>query len=213
MSPAPATFRLILWPSLLTLAISITRLVGEQQGWVTDESGGAGALLGISWCIPLFGGWFGWRLARAGSFPRGKKPWLWALLATLAFVGTMAYGFRPLLHADKSDATFELVRAAVLHGVLVGLAGACAMFFVWPRLACTLLLYGLGARATVVAITWYAKSQDLHTHHVKFGPPGIERDSMQETMVSACLAQFGAWVPLTIFGGMLVGCLCARRPK
>jgi hypothetical protein len=213
MSQGPSTFRLLRWPSLLTLAISIARLVSEVNGWLTNASGGRLLPLGITWCIFVFGGWFGWRLARAGSLPRVARPWAWALVALLAAIGTAMVGFQPLVEADRSDATFALLRQAVLNTVIVTLAGALVMFYVWPRLAWALLLYGLGARATVLAFTWLAKHQGWDTHYTKFGPAGIERDSMAETMLSASIAQGGFWVPFTIIGGVLVGTLLARRPK
>lgn len=213
MSKDPSTLRLLLWPSLVTLAISGARLAGEASGWLTTASGGRLLPLGITWCIFVFGGWFGWRLARAGSLPRVAWPWAWALVALLAAVGTAMWGFRPLLAADRSDATFALVRQAVWHAAIVTGAGALLMFHVWPRLAGTLLLYGLGARATVLAFTWLAKHQGWDTHYTKFGPPGIERDGMADTMLGAALAQCGFWVPFTVVGGMLAGALCARRPQ
>ena len=210
MPDAPSTFRLILWPSVFTLALSLTRLVAERQGWSTTVSGGAGAPLGITWGLFVFGAWFGGRLSRANAGPRVARPWLWALLALLAAGGTAAYGFRPLVGGDQSDATFALVRQAVLATVVVTTLGALAMFRVWPRLAWTMFVYGLIARATVVAITWFAKSAGWNTHYTKFGPTGIER-GMGETMLSAAVAQFGFWVPLTILGGTLAGGLLARR--
>jgi len=213
MTNTPSTFRLLLWPSLLTLAISIARVTSEVQGWLTTASGGRGLPLGITWCIFVFGGWFGWRLARAGSVPRVAKPWLWALLALLAAAGTVMYGFYPLRAADRSEATFVLLRQAVLTAAVATSFGGLAMFVVWPRLAWTLLLYGLGARGTVLAITWLAKHQGWDTHYTKFGPMGIERESMGDTMFGAAVAQLGCWVPFTVIGGTLLGSLCARRPK
>ena len=63
----------------------------------------------------------------------------------------------------------------------------------------------------MLAFTWLAKLQGWDTHYTKFGPPGIERDSMAETMTSAAIAQLGFWVPFTMIGGMVAGGLVARR--
>lgn len=210
MNPNPSPLRLILWPSLLTLGISVARLVAEVQGWLTSASGGRLLPLGITWCVFVFGAWFGWRLSRAGAGPRLRKPWAFALVALLAAIGTAAFLFRPLVAADQSEATFERVRHAVLVIAAVAASGALLMFVVWPRLAWTLLLYALPARGTVVALTWLAKHQGWDTHYTKFGPPGIERD-MAGTIESACFAQFGFWVPFTILGGVFAGCLFAKR--
>jgi hypothetical protein len=210
MNDSPSTFRLILWPSVITLAVSLARLVGEKQGWITEQSGGAMHPLGIFWLVLAFGAWFGWQHARAGALPRVRRAWLWALVAGLAIFGTIGWRMQPMMNAERSEETFALLRTAVLTVVVVASAGAVAMFVVWPQFARTLLLYGLIARATVVAITWFVKVQDWHLHYVKFGPPGIERESMQDTVVSASIAQFGMWLPITIVVGTLIGSLFAR---
>ena len=63
--------RLILVPAIITLAVTLLRLVGELQGWsprfFSKEAGGGGALVGIAWLVPVFGAWFGWKLARSGQ--------------------------------------------------------------------------------------------------------------------------------------------------
>lgn len=202
--------RLLLWPSLITAAISVFRLVAEVNGWLSNSSGGRLVPLGITWCIFVFGSWFGWKLAAVDAGPRVRPAWPWALLAFVATAATVAIGFRPLLGGDQSDATFAAVRVVVLTGAGVATLAALAMFAVWPRLAWVLLLYALPARALVVALTWLAKTQGWNTHYAKFGPTGIERD-LPTTMVSASIAQFGFWVPFTIVGGTLAGTLFGRR--
>ena len=212
MNGPPSTLRLILWPSLITLVISVARFVAEVNGSVTTQSGGAGALLGITWCVFVFGAWFGWRLAKGGDGPRVRLAFVWALLALAAIAATIAYGFRPLLQADRSDATFAALRQAVLTIVAVAIVCAAATSLVWPRLAWTMLLYAIPARLTVVALTWLAKNQGWDTHYQKFGPPGIERD-MADTLISASVAQLGGWVPFTIVGGVLAGSLFGRARR
>ena len=105
----------------------------------------------------------------------------------------------------SAAATTAVLRLACCTTVLAALA-----FAVWPRLAATLLVYGLPARATVVALTWVAKTNGWDTHHVKFGPQAFEYD-LEGTVVSASLAQFGVWVPLTIVFGTFAGSWFARR--
>src|SRR5512142_3187783 len=69
-----STGKLVLVPAVITLGVTLLRLFGELQGWsprlFSREAGGGGALVGISWLVPVFGAWFGWRIARAGSVPR-----------------------------------------------------------------------------------------------------------------------------------------------
>jgi hypothetical protein len=61
--PAPvSTFsirRLIVVPAVITFAVTLLRLVGELQHWsprfFSREPGGAGAIIGIVWLVPIFG--------------------------------------------------------------------------------------------------------------------------------------------------------------
>ena len=96
--------RLILVPAIITLAVTLLRLVGELQGWsprfFSKEAGGGGALVGIAWLVPVFGAWFGWKLARAGERPGalgralGLTVLALALLPASGFVAGSA-GHRP----------------------------------------------------------------------------------------------------------------------
>ncbi|MBL9076283.1 MAG: hypothetical protein JNL08_02190 [Planctomycetes bacterium] len=208
----PSTLRLLLVPTLVTLLVSVARLMAEVQGRVTNLSGGRGALLGITWLVFVFGGWFGWRLARLGSAPRVRRAWLWSLLSLVAIVGTAAWRFAQVDLQDRSETAFAALRGHVLVIAAVTTAAGLLQFVVWPRLAAVLLGYGLLARATVLALTWLAKQQGWDTHYTKFGPAGIERD-LPATMLSATIAQIGFWVPFTIVGGMVVGCLVGGRRR
>jgi len=67
------TRKLILVPALITLAVTLLRLTGELLHWsktlFNPEAGGGGALVGITWLAPVFGAYFGFKLARAGLGP------------------------------------------------------------------------------------------------------------------------------------------------
>ena len=64
---------LILWPAVITLAVTLLRLAGELMGGsdtlFNRAPGGAGAIVGIVWLVPVFGYYFGHRLARLGVRP------------------------------------------------------------------------------------------------------------------------------------------------
>jgi hypothetical protein len=84
----PSIKKLIAVPALITLAVTLLRLVGEFMnlpGWLASkEAGGAGALIGIAWLAPVFGVYFATKLAHAP----GK---LWkSLLKTLFAYGLAA---------------------------------------------------------------------------------------------------------------------------
>ena len=210
MTASTSTFRLLLWPTLITLAISVARVVCEVNGWLKTSAGGDLLPLGITWLMFVFGGWFGWKLSRAGSSPRVKRPWLWPLVALLVTIGVGAIRGHLLSTTTGDEAIAALLREVAIMVSIAALVGALAMFVVWPRLAWALLLYGLIARATVVAITWLAKSNGWNTHYTKFGPTGLEHD-MERTMVGASIMQLGFWVGMTVMIGTFVGCLFARR--
>ena len=64
---------LILVPAGITLGVTILRLVGELNGWspalFNSEAGGGGAIVGITWLVPVFGIYFALKLARSGAAP------------------------------------------------------------------------------------------------------------------------------------------------
>src|ERR687884_631111 len=65
--------RLIVVPAIITLAVTLLRLVGELQHWSTKlfnpAPGGPGALVGISWLPLIFGIYFAMKLIQEGEGP------------------------------------------------------------------------------------------------------------------------------------------------
>src|SRR6266496_3738345 len=78
MANGVAIKKLILVPALITLAVTLLRLVGELMHWSTrlfnPAAGGGGALVGIAWLVPFAGLYFALRLALAGERPSGAGP-------------------------------------------------------------------------------------------------------------------------------------------
>ena len=66
---------LVFVPALITLAVTILRLVGELMGWsaalFSREAGGGFSLIGIVWLVPIFGIYFAYRLAKSGQVSVG----------------------------------------------------------------------------------------------------------------------------------------------
>jgi len=83
--------QVILWPAVITLAITLLRLVGELSGWprplFNPVAGGGGALVGISWLPIVLGPWFAWKLSQQGKGP--ASAWKTAGLALVALLLAM----------------------------------------------------------------------------------------------------------------------------
>jgi hypothetical protein len=207
----PSTFRLILIPSVVTLLVSVLRIVGERQGWFPTKEGGFGVWLGIFFFGLLFAAWFAYRLRGAGSGPRVGRPWLWSLLALLPVFVAFGLTAPGLLDQEANEAGYAALRTSALAAIATASVAAIVQFVVWPRLAWTLLCYAVPARLTVIALTWIAKDNEWDTHYTKFGPKGWTFD-MEGTMSRTVLMQLGFWVPFTIATGTLLGIvLFARR--
>lgn len=204
----PSTWSLILVPSILTLIVTIVRLVGEIQGWspkyFNSDAGGAGALVGIVWLAPLFGIWFARRLLAAGVAPSGRgRAILWPLIAVVLVVGLNLAIFKTIGPKKEGGVpTDPMFIFAVQGAALVGGVIAC---FGWPRLALVNFAYGLAARIPVAVVMLIAMSAKWGTHYEK-GVPGLPQYPLvQEWALIGLLPQLVGWVSFTIVVGGLLG--------
>lgn len=204
---------LVLIPALVTLVVSITRLLGELYGWNpslfgSTEGGGAGAVVAIVWLIFVFGLWFGVVLQRRGDGPANKKR---ALLTSLGAVGLMIgslalCGALDLVAFPDPEAPVE-ARGTPYLMASFGI-GVVAAFAAWPRLAMTMLVYAVLARIPVVVITWLAVHYGWDTHHAKT-PDGLIAPPADELTMFLIMPQITAWPAFTVVVGTLCGCLGA----
>jgi hypothetical protein len=201
MVAPPPSLRWILVPALVTLAVTVLRLSGELLGLgpplFGTQAGGGGALVGIGWLIPLFGGVFAWRLQRAGLGP--ARP-VSALATMLVGLGLVAVAF----------VVARLVMRPTPWAMAVGaagsvLAGLCA-FHAWRELGRLLFAYAIAARAPVMALAFADVFLQLGTHYGKLAPGAAELAPLPRALV-LCLAQAVFWIPLTLLGGGLAGLL------
>ena len=108
----PGVWSLGVVPALLTLVVTVLRLVGQVQGWSPTvfgrpEAGGGGALLGISWLIFVFGLWFGVRVQRSGAGPASPGRALVTSLVALAVVlgrSALCRALGPVWVSDSENA-------------------------------------------------------------------------------------------------------------
>ncbi len=193
---------LVLVPGIITLAVTLLRLVGELLHWsptfFSREAGGKGAIVGIVWLVFVFGVYFALKLLRLGHGPASMgqaigMPLLALLVLPLSVVASMKIDF-PL-------------RIAVFGvGSIVGLLVA---FRGWPALARTLVAYGLAARLPVALIMLVAIFGNWGTHY-ELGAPGFpEMAPLPKWFWIGLLPQMTLWMAFTVIMGSFVGGLTA----
>jgi len=181
--------RLVLVPALITLGVTLLRLAGELLGGperlFSRAAGGQGALVGIVWLIPIFGLYFGLKLAREGSGPdRAGKAFGFALLA---------FGFNTVLGIAAAQSLPSPVAQLAVFAVLSWLAILVARPG-WPALWRVLLAYGVLARVPVLVVMLLAIFGSWDTHYAKpredfpaMGPWGL-------FFWTALLPQLSVWI-------------------
>jgi hypothetical protein len=199
--PGPRILRLLLWPALITLAVTILRLVGELRGWSPEYfsrlPGGGLSPLGITWLAPLLGVYFGWRLGRAGV--PAPHPIVTVGLPVLAASG----GALVAALAGRLFKTSWTANFTVWGGVSVVVAGV--VFACWPALGRILLAYAFAARVPVAAVVALAIWRQWGTHY-DVPPPGFPAmPRLQRWLWTGLLPQTTIWVAWTLATGMTLG--------
>ncbi len=197
--------KLILWPAVVTLGVTLLRLVGELLEWSPSlfnrSAGGGGALVGISWLPLLFGIVFAVQLVRRGARPSsGMKAVGSALAAVVAVVVLMmAAGAAGLV----SKGSFSITGLLVMTTALFVGAGIAASG--WPALGKTLLAYAFAARIPVVVLMLIAMIGDWKTHY-DVAPPGFpEMGLLSKWLLIGLLPQLTTWIAITVLSGALTG--------
>ena len=129
--------KLILVPAVITLAVTLLRLVGELHGWSPalfnrGDKPFSPSLVGIWLLVPVFGAWFGWKLTRAGSGPRSLGRALSLTLASLAVLPLFAFLapkagvvperlWRPDVPLTESLTILSVFVAVFIVGVAIGM--------------------------------------------------------------------------------------------
>jgi hypothetical protein len=201
--------KLIAVPALITLVITILRLVGELQHWptpwVSSAAGGGGAIIGISWLPIIFGPYFAWKLAAAGDGPAssGKAIGMSALGLVVFILGAAAFGIGLNKHM------FPLI----LLGFVIELVSAFVPRLGWRSFGNTLLAYAFAARIPVVVVMYIAMSanggQGWGTHYDMAGPGFVVTSFAQKFVDLAVLPQMSLWIGWTAVIGGLVGSIVA----
>lgn len=207
-----STARLILVPGLITLAVTILRLVGELEHWsqalFNPAAGGPGAIVGIVWLGPIFGIYFALKLSGAGEgLPCAGKTIGFAVLGLVVTIAGafLAFGPKPVFPGK------------VLVGMLIIVAAVALQLSAWPALAKTLIAYGYAARIPVAIVMYFAIRGNWGTHY-DAPPPEYPPNVAFWTKYFqiALLPQLIFWVAFTVMTGALFGSIVttvARRRK
>jgi hypothetical protein len=195
----PSLRSLVLVPALITLAVTIVRLVGELQGWsprfFSREAGGPGAIVGIVWLVPVFGVYFAAKLAKAGAVPGAGRVIAHAALAFLLMALSVVAASRMIANRNVQFIVFMI--AAVV--------AAWVAYRGWPALGRVLLAYGLAARVPVMLVMLVAIYARWGTHY-DVAPPGLPAmAALPKWFFIGMLPQLFLWVPFTIYVGALFG--------
>jgi hypothetical protein len=197
----PKVLPLVLWPAVITLAVTVLRLVGELRGWSPEYfsrlPGGGLSPLGITWLAPLVGLYFGWRLARAGV--PAPHPIVAAgvpvLVASSGVLVSLVVG-----RLAKTSWTANLA----LWGV-VSIVVAAVVFASWPALGRNLLAYAYAARIPVAIVMAVAMWRHWGTHYDAPPPLFPTMLWLRRWLWTGLLPQTSIWVAWT----MASGAICA----
>ncbi len=207
-----AISKLILVPALVTLAVTILRLVGElshgSPTWFTTDMGAS--IVAIVWLAPVFGIYFAIRLVRSGNAP----PSYWRAMAFAALGVAILFaqgivarglgllGFQPTFHV-------RLLTIWILLAV-----SALATLPGWPALFKAQLAYAYGARIPVAIIMFFAMRGQWGTHY-DAAPPDVPAgiSFLAKYFWLGFFPQLVPWVGFTVVAGMVFGSLVAPLAK
>jgi hypothetical protein len=196
--------RLIAVPTLITLGVTILRLMGELQHWprpwFSTAAGGGGALVGISWLPLIFGPYFALKLALSGATPS----------STGKAIGFSVLGLAVLFISGWwVESTVSHTSILTLLGLLLMLVSAFVPRLAWRPLGNTLLAYALAARIPVLIVMFFALrgngGRGWGTHYDAVAPMFADASLAKKFFYEAFLPQMTMWIGWTVVVGSLVG--------
>ena len=195
------TWQLILVPAVISLAVTLIRLIGELNRWsallFNREAGGPGAIIGIVWLVPIFAVYFAVRLDKAGEAPESRPR---AIGHAAAALGLFALLLTLAMLFSSTIVQVVLINVAAIVSALIAYRG-------WPRLGWIQFAYGLAARIPVAIVMLVAMSADWGTHY-ELGPPGFPTMSLfPKWVLIGLIPQLVFWVSFTMIVGALFGSL------
>jgi hypothetical protein len=199
---------LIAVPALVTLGITILRLVGELQHWsprfFNTAAGGGAALVGISWLPIVFGPYFAVKLAGAGEGPSSSGKAI-----GFSFLALVVYVFAGFLFGKTIGHASFLTLLALLLMLLAAFVPGLG----WRSLGNALLAYALAARIPVLIVMYLAMSgnggQGWGTHYDAVAPSFASLPLATKYLYTAVLPQMTMWIGWTAVVGSIFGTIVA----
>lgn len=197
--------KLVLFPALATLAVTLVRLAGELSGWsktfFNPQPGGAWALVGIVWLVPVFGVYFAWQLTKSGDSPARTGR---AIAVAIVGFALLAAGF------ELYQRVFQNLTGLLVMWSLAA-AGALIQWPAWRGLFRVQLAYAYSARIPVAIVMAVATWREWASHYSAFEPG---ESKLTTFFLFAFIPQLVWWVSFTIIVGSIFGTLVAAlRPK
>ena len=203
--------KLVLIPALITLAVTVLRLVGELNNWnpslFNRSAGGGGALIGIAWLALLFAVYFAVRLQNEGLGPERAGAAIGYTLLALAVLIAGAFVF------------FFGVQKPMRLVIWVGLAIMAASLWVvrraWPAYWKVMMAYAVWARVPVIAVMFFAIQGNWGTHYDVAPPSGDVwgADWFRKWFEIGVIPQLFMWIPYTVVFCGLLGVIVAAVLK
>jgi hypothetical protein len=206
-----STSRLVLIPALITLAVTVLRLVGELNHWnealFNRKAGGGGALIGISWLALVFAVYFAVRLQNEGHGPERTGA---AIGYTLAALGVAIAGMFVFFFGVQKP-----MRAAIWVGLAIMAASLWVMRRAWPAYWRVMIDYALWARVPVIVVMFFAIMGNWGTHYDVAPPSGDiwGSDWFRKWFEIGVIPQIFLWVPYTVVLCGLAGIIVAAVRK
>lgn len=207
VAPGRVTIPRLIWmPSVISLGITLLRLIGERQRWsytwfnptsLGILPSGTSWVIDVSWLALPFGAYFAWKLAAAGHAPE-------SLFKAYFCVGSGLLVIIALFFlTPKVPVGFPYIFAFIWAGMAI--AGIIQMY-AWSELFNTLFAYALATRIPVLLLTILAMRGNWGTHYdfVRFGPAQAT-PLVPRIFWYAVFPQLVFWVAVAIFSGMLAG--------
>ncbi len=207
---SPSVGSMILIPGIITLAVTLLRLIGELRQWnktfFSNAIGGGYAVVGISWLAVIFAIYFALRLRKTDqALQRKGKAIGLSFLALVLFVGGTFIMF-------KESGGLQSTGLLVLSLVIVT-ASIFVMRLGWAAYWKIMIAYALAARIPILIVMYFAMQRNWGTHYDAVPPTEAFPTFASKFAQLALVPQIFFWIPYTVILCGLIGVIVAAIGK